>query len=87
LRVACALSREVCIAELCAAELEEADDGKDEEGEEGADGRGKQNRNEKKARKALQKLGLKPIPGVAKVTVKKSKQVGACSCPLAVAGG
>ena len=36
---------------------------------------GKQNRNEKKARKALLKLGLKPVPAVARVTVEKSKQV------------
>lgn len=54
------------------AELEEGAEG---EGEGEGDARGKQNRNEKKARKALQKLGLKPVPGVAKVTVKKAKQV------------
>lgn len=34
-----------------------------------------QNRNEKKARKAMLKLGMKPIPGVLRVTVKKSKNV------------
>ncbi len=34
-----------------------------------------QNRNEKKSRKALQKLGMKPIPGILRVTVKKSKNV------------
>ena len=32
-------------------------------------------RAEKKARKAISKLGLKPIPGVAKVTIKKSKNL------------
>ena len=34
-----------------------------------------QNRNEKKARKAMQKLGMKVIPGITRVTVKKSKNV------------
>merc|ERR1711964_962144 len=29
-----------------------------------------QNRNEKKARKALSKLGLKPVPGVNRIVVK-----------------
>ena len=43
--------------------------------DEGDEKGGKQNRNEKKARKALSKVGLKPIGPVSKVTVKKSKQV------------
>ncbi|VEU44676.1 unnamed protein product [Pseudo-nitzschia multistriata] len=34
-----------------------------------------QNRNEKKARKAMQKLGMKPVGGILRVTVKKSKNV------------
>ena len=34
-----------------------------------------QNRNEKKARKAMLKLGMKPYPGILRVTVKKSKNV------------
>ena len=34
-----------------------------------------QNRNEKKARKAMLKLGMKPCPGILRVTVKKSKNV------------
>merc|ERR1712066_371483 len=47
---------------------------------EGADGakaqeRGKQNRAEKKSRKAVQKLGMKPVPGITRVTVKKSKNI------------
>jgi len=37
--------------------------------------KGKQSRNEKKARKALQKLGLKSVPGIWRVTIKKSKNV------------
>jgi nascent polypeptide-associated complex subunit alpha len=35
----------------------------------------KQNRAEKKARKAMQKLGLKAIPGITRVTVVKNKTV------------
>lgn len=35
----------------------------------------KQNRNEKKSRKAMQKLGMKPVPGILRVTVKKSQNV------------
>ena len=39
-------------------------------------GRGKQSRSEKKSRKAMQKLGMKPVSGVTRVTIKKSKNVG-----------
>jgi len=62
----------------------ESDDSDDEgmpdledqgEGGEGAAGRGKHNRSEKKSRKAVQKLGMKQVPGVIRVTVKKSKQI------------
>merc|ERR1719145_446342 len=47
---------------------------------EGADGskkeeRSKQNRSEKKSRKAVAKLGMKPVPGICRVTVKKSKNI------------
>merc|ERR1712232_687790 len=35
----------------------------------------KQNRSEKKSRKAVQKLGMKPVPGITRVTVKKSKNI------------
>jgi len=37
--------------------------------------KGKQNRAEKKSRKAVQKLGMKPVPGIVRVTVKKSKNI------------
>merc|ERR1719443_845153 len=40
-----------------------------------AEGGGKQNRSEKKSRKAIQKLGFKPFPGVVRVTDKKSKNI------------
>jgi len=36
---------------------------------------GKQNRSEKKARKAMQKLGMKPVGGITRVTVKKAKNI------------
>lgn len=52
-----------CVAAVCVRA--------DEEG--GA--RGKQSRSEKKSRKAMQKLGMKPVPGVSRVTIKKSKNV------------
>merc|ERR1719444_326679 len=35
----------------------------------------KANRAEKKSRKAVQKLGMKPVPGITRVTVKKSKNI------------
>jgi len=45
-------------------------------GDEDKDGKdGKQSRSEKKSRKALQKLGMKPVPGIVRVTVKKSKNI------------
>ena len=46
--------------------------------------RGKQSRSEKKSRKAMQKLGMKPVPGVSRVTIKKSKNVrsGTATEPL-----
>jgi len=41
----------------------------------GADGKNKQSRSEKKSRKAMAKLGMKPVPGITRVTVKKSKNI------------
>jgi nascent polypeptide-associated complex subunit alpha len=38
-------------------------------------GGGKQNRSEKKSRKAMQKLGMKQVPGILRVTVKKAKNI------------
>ncbi|KAK2970297.1 hypothetical protein RJ640_012649 [Escallonia rubra] len=57
---------------------DDEDDDKDEDDAEGhgdASGRSKQSRSEKKSRKAMLKLGMKPIPGVSRVTVKKSKNI------------
>ncbi|KAG5190435.1 NAC domain-containing protein [Tribonema minus] len=48
-----------------------AAEGKADEGDEA----GKQNRAEKKSRKAMQKLNMKSVPGVLRVTVKKSKNI------------
>merc|ERR1712039_162065 len=48
--------------------LEGADGSKKEDGP-------KQNRAEKKSRKAVSKLGMKPLPGIVRVTVKKSKNI------------
>lgn len=70
-------------------EVEEEDDSDDDmpeldetpqataEGEQGAagDAKGKQNRAEKKNRKAMQKLGMKSVPDIIRVTVKKSKNI------------
>ncbi|CAN4125649.1 unnamed protein product [Withania somnifera] len=54
---------------------EDDEDDKDEDDAEGGSGRSKQSRSEKKSRKAMVKLGMKPIPGVSRVTVKKSKSI------------
>ena len=37
------------------------------------------NRNEKKARKAISKLGLKQVPGITRVTLRRPKGVCATS--------
>ena len=52
-------------------ELEEAGAGGAQPGAEQAI----HNRAEKKSRKAMQKLGMRPIPGVVRMSVKKSNQV------------
>merc|ERR1712080_196324 len=39
------------------------------------EGGGKANRSEKKSRKAVQKLGMKPVPNIIRVTVKRSKNI------------
>eukprot|EP00890_Picochlorum_soloecismus_P004073 jgi/Picsp_1/4667/NSC_02037-R1_nascent polypeptide associated complex alpha chain len=69
-------------AELKNAEdvVEEVDDevSTDDEGAEIEDGdepRGKQSRSEKKSRKAMQKLGMKTVPGIVRVQIRKSKNI------------
>ncbi|CAN6443481.1 unnamed protein product [Victoria cruziana] len=59
-------------------EDDDEDDDKDEHGEgqhEGDGSRSKQSRSEKKSRKAMLKLGMKPVLGVSRVTIKKSKNI------------
>ncbi|CAD7696137.1 unnamed protein product [Ostreobium quekettii] len=56
-------------------EVSSDEDGDDIGEGDGATGRGKQSRSEKKSRKAMQKLGMKPVPGVQRVTIKKSKNI------------
>uniref|UniRef100_A0A803PQR7 NAC-A/B domain-containing protein n=1 Tax=Cannabis sativa TaxID=3483 RepID=A0A803PQR7_CANSA len=41
----------------------------------GADGNPKQSRSEKKSRKAMLKLGMKPVTGVSRVTIKRTKNI------------
>merc|ERR1719476_624230 len=54
----------------------DSSDGPQNDGSPGDDSaKGKQNRSEKKTRKAVQKLGMKPVPGIVRVTVKKSKNI------------
>ncbi|XP_044354671.1 nascent polypeptide-associated complex subunit alpha-like protein 1 [Triticum aestivum] len=56
---------------------DEDEDEKDDDDVEGGDasGRSRQTRSEKKSRKAMEKLGMKVITGVNRVTIKKSKTV------------
>merc|ERR1719323_1543408 len=65
-------------------EKDSSDDGSSTDGDmpnlQSADGtkaeeKGKQNRAEKKSRKAVSKLGMKPVQGIVRVTVKKSKNI------------
>lgn len=63
-------------------DLEDATEGAAQLGSGGAAGlpidmvsKAKQSRGEKKARKIMSKLGLKPITGVTRVTIRKSKNI------------
>eukprot|EP00281_Chroomonas_sp_CCMP1168_P024751 CAMPEP_0206238064 /NCGR_PEP_ID=MMETSP0047_2-20121206/14612_1 /ASSEMBLY_ACC=CAM_ASM_000192 /TAXON_ID=195065 /ORGANISM="Chroomonas mesostigmatica_cf, Strain CCMP1168" /LENGTH=192 /DNA_ID=CAMNT_0053662567 /DNA_START=11 /DNA_END=589 /DNA_ORIENTATION=+ len=61
-------------------DVDDSDEDSDDEGppdleEAGAEGRGKQSKMEKKSRKAMQKLGMKPLSGIVRVTIKKSKNI------------
>jgi len=57
-------------------EEEESSSSEEEEAVEGdSTARGKQSRSEKKSRKAMQKLGMKPVTGVSRVTIKRSKNI------------
>ncbi|CAA0813074.1 Nascent polypeptide-associated complex subunit alpha-like protein 2 [Striga hermonthica] len=56
---------------------EDAADDSDEEddGVPGANDGSKQSRSEKKSRKAMLKLGMKPVTGVSRVTIKRTKNM------------
>ncbi|KAK3229384.1 hypothetical protein Dsin_001265 [Dipteronia sinensis] len=58
---------------------EDDDDDDDEDDKEdgalGANGNSKQSRSEKKSRKAMLKLGMKPVTGVSRVTIKRTKNI------------
>jgi len=54
-------------------DIPELDD--DETPTSGVAGDDKQNRAERKARKAMSKLGLKPVTGIKRVTIKKAKNI------------
>ncbi|GLT41554.1 hypothetical protein SLA2020_156080 [Shorea laevis] len=58
-------------------EDEDDDDDEDDkdDGAQGANGNSKQSRSEKKSRKAMLKLGMKPVTGVSRVTIKRTKNI------------
>merc|ERR1712216_337660 len=67
---------EVKVADQDSDDESTDDDMPEMEGGDGeAGGKGKQSRSEKKSRKAMQKRGMKPVPGIIRVTVKKSKNI------------
>ncbi|KAK9293314.1 hypothetical protein L1049_021306 [Liquidambar formosana] len=56
-------------------EDDDDDDDEKEDGTPGANGSLKQSRSEKKSRKAMLKLGMKPVTGVSRVTIKRTKNI------------
>ncbi|XP_052184862.1 nascent polypeptide-associated complex subunit alpha-like protein 2 isoform X2 [Diospyros lotus] len=58
-----------------AEDSEDDDDDDKEDGAQGANGSSKQSRSEKKSRKAMLKLGMKPVTGVSRVTIKRTKNI------------
>jgi len=56
---------------------DEDDDDDDDEGELGAGATegSRQSRSEKKSRKAMMKLGMKPVTGVSRITIKRAKNI------------
>jgi nascent polypeptide-associated complex subunit alpha len=62
-------------------------DNSDTEGEELAGDDKVLNRNEKKARKLLSKLGLKPVVGIERVTIKRSRMIFAIANPTVFKSG
>merc|ERR1719378_555161 len=62
------------IVEKPEGEVSDSDDDVPELDEVGGDD-SKQNRGEKKCRKVVSKLGLKPVPGIIRITIRKSKNI------------
>uniref|UniRef100_A0A0E0K824 NAC-A/B domain-containing protein n=1 Tax=Oryza punctata TaxID=4537 RepID=A0A0E0K824_ORYPU len=58
-------------------EDDDDDEDEDDDGEQGAVGNegSKQSRSEKKSRKAMMKLGMKPVTGVSRITIKRAKNI------------
>ncbi|XP_061952502.1 nascent polypeptide-associated complex subunit alpha-like protein 2 [Populus nigra] len=56
-------------------EDEDDEDEDDDDDTPGANGSSKQSRSEKKSRKAMLKLGMKPVTGVSRVTIKRTKNI------------
>ncbi|XAR52111.1 hypothetical protein NMG60_11020015 [Bertholletia excelsa] len=58
-------------------DAEDSDDEGDEkeDGAQGTNESSKQSRSEKKSRKAMLKLGMKPVTGVSRVTIKRTKNI------------
>ncbi|KAK4403718.1 Nascent polypeptide-associated complex subunit alpha-like protein 2 [Sesamum angolense] len=54
---------------------DDADESDDDDGSPGANDSSKQSRSEKKSRKAMLKLGMKPVTGVSRVTIKRTKNI------------
>ena len=63
-------------AAAAAAEDDSSSSSDDEKGEAGA--QSKQSKLERKSRKAVAKLGLKPITGVLRVTLRRQKSYQVC---------
>ncbi|KAL3342385.1 hypothetical protein AABB24_005823 [Solanum stoloniferum] len=56
-------------------DADDSEDDEDDDKEDGAQGgNSKQSRSEKKSRKAMLKLGMKPVTGVSRVTIKRTKK-------------
>lgn len=56
-------------------DVPDLDNGKEGDGDAPNVQGNKQSRQEKKARKSIAKLGLKPVPGVTRVAIRKTKQM------------
>ncbi|XP_064958335.1 nascent polypeptide-associated complex subunit alpha-like protein 1 [Musa acuminata AAA Group] len=80
------LKEELLKEEAPIVDVEDEKDGEDDDDEDdddevggeqglGANENSKQSRSEKKSRKAMLKLGMKPVTGVSRVTIKRTKNI------------